>query len=84
MRHALLATVLLSGLCSAAAAHTIPAAPTERCASSRIDKVEARQPARVRKLADMPPGKQLLGVFREVDGCPTPMIVRETVGMPGR
>ena len=50
------------------------------CRRPGADRVDARQPARARKLGEMPPARQVLGVFRTVDGCPTPIVVRDTVG----
>ena len=60
----------------------------------RIGKVFARHAYGMRRwvdlfsvrvaLTDDPPAKQLLGVYREVGGCPTPAVVREDVGAPNR
>ena len=61
-----------------------PAAAAARCAPLAPVSAPKRQPARVRKLGEMPPGKQLLAVVREIDGCATLAVVRENVGMPGR
>jgi hypothetical protein len=59
-------------------------APAKPCPRPQMDRADARQPARMQKLGEMPPGKQILGLFREVDGCPTPIVVREEVGQPRR
>ncbi len=36
--------------------------------------------ASVRPLAEMPPAARVLTVYREVDGCPTPVVLRRGVG----
>ena len=33
-----------------------------------------------RKLGDLPPASQIYAVYNEVDGCPTPVVVREGIG----
>lgn len=78
MRSALIVLAVLPLL-----AATKPA-PVKPCARPQADRVDARQPARMRKLGEMPPAKQILGVLREVDGCPQPIVVREEVGQPRR
>ncbi|HEU0044885.1 hypothetical protein [Sphingomonas sp.] len=66
-------------------ASPLPAATLQKtCPTRAADRVTARQPARIRPLADMPPARLIKGVFREVDGCPQPIVVREQVGEPGR
>ena len=79
MRPALLALTL--PLTAATAPVTTP---LKRCAYPTPDTVAAREPARVRPLAAMPPAKLLLGVYNEVDGCPRPIVVRAQVGAPRR
>ena len=77
----MLALVLLS-LTTA----TSPAAPVSAkvCKKPDFEKIERKGPARLGKLGDMPPGKQILTVYNEVDGCPQPIVVRDGVGMPGK
>lgn len=36
--------------------------------------------ARPRTLADMPPAAQIYTVYNVVDGCPTPVVVRDGIG----
>jgi hypothetical protein len=52
------------------------AAPKERC--QRIGVHDARAPLSPvhRKLGELPPGDTLLAVYRQVDGCMEPVIVR--------
>jgi hypothetical protein len=38
------------------------------------------QPARIRKLGEMPPADQVLTVYRTEDGCPKPVVVRRDIG----
>ncbi len=33
-----------------------------------------------RKLGDLPPASEIYAVYNEVDGCPTPVVVREGIG----
>lgn len=44
----------------------------------------ARPGVRVRPLGEMPPAKQVLGVYREANGCTEPVVVRERVGAAPR
>lgn len=60
------------------------ATPPKRCAKPAVERAEARRPLQMRKLGDMPPARQIKGVFNEVDGCPAPIVVRDSVGLPGR
>ena len=46
--------------------------------------VDGRQPARVRPLSAMPPGKLLYGVYHEQGGCSVPIVLREKVGVSDR
>ena len=57
--------------------------PFKPCARPAAE-AERRAPARQRKLGEMPPAKQLLGVVRAFDGCHSPVVVKGSVGMPGR
>jgi hypothetical protein len=85
MRLALLATLLIATPLAAAPPESVtPAATGARCAPMMPASADKRQPARVRKLGEMPPGKQLLAVVRGIEGCATLAVVRENVGMPGR
>ena len=61
-------------------AASTPPLPGKACARPTSERVRTSEPVRARKLGEMPPGKQLLAVYREVDGCPKPIVVREEVG----
>jgi hypothetical protein len=78
MRAALLAFPLLFTAAPSAAQLPKP------CDATEPQRVDQRQPARIRKLSEMPPGTQMLAVLREVEGCYRPVVVRERVGSPPR
>ena len=65
----------------AAAAATAPLSPT-RCDRPTSQRVDTPVSANVRPLGEMPPARQILGVLRILDRCPTPIVVREQVGQP--
>ena len=52
----------------------------------RFNVVPADLPAPppVRRLGELPPGDTVLAVYREVEGCPEPVIVRYGDGRPAR
>ena len=54
------------------------------CVKPKFEQVEQKQRFRAGKLGDMPPATQVLGVYNEVDGCPQPIVVRDSVGMPAK
>lgn len=86
MRYVILAAI--AG-CAAAAASAAPVAgpagpprfdvtdTAERC-RTRPDVIPAGtlEPPAPHRLVDQPPGDTILAVYREVDGCPVPVIVR--------
>ncbi|HEY0086574.1 MAG TPA: hypothetical protein VGB65_11770 [Allosphingosinicella sp.] len=58
-----------------------PEAPMGRfrqdsCKRPEVHQAEAPKPAESRKLGELPPGDLILTVYREVDGCIDPLIVR--------
>ena len=64
---------------------TIAASPNPRPAlkhcDARLQHADRdSMPARARKLSEMPPANQIKTVYREMDGCPKPMIVRRDIG----
>lgn len=75
--------IILAALPSVAAERPTPA-PLKQCAQPQPEQIEARHPIGMRKLGEIAPAKQLLGVYRSVDGCPNPIVVREEVGLPKR
>jgi hypothetical protein len=48
----------------------------DRCGRSDFHRAETPGPAEHSKLGDLPPGDTLLAVYRQVDGCLEPVIVR--------
>jgi len=51
------------------------------CQNSAVQKVEQRKtPVGSHRLTAEPPAKQVLTVLRTVDGCSTPVVIREDVG----
>lgn len=85
MRPALLVIALLP-LTAATAQTAAPsaAAPLKPCDKPLAQKIGQRGPVGASKLGDMPPAKQLLGVYNAIDGCPAPIVVRDSVGLPAR
>ena len=71
-------------LALAAAAAPAPTIRTQPCRRAAAEPVAARPSSPVRRLGDMPPARQVLGVYRSIDGCPTPVVVRDEVGANGR
>lgn len=47
---------------------------------ARVRPVGDPEAGRFRRLGDLPPAAHLLTVFRVVDGCPAPVIVRADIG----
>lgn len=72
-------SLLLVGLATVAAAPN-PRPAAKQC-DARLQHADGdTAPARARKLNEMPPANQIKTVYREVDGCPKPMIVRRDIG----
>lgn len=58
---------------------TPPLHPHQPC-SARVQHAQGSEPAKVRKLNEMPPANQVLTVLRSEDGCPKPVVVRRDIG----
>jgi hypothetical protein len=58
-----------------------PAPVKPVCQNSAVQKAEQRKaPVGPHKLTAEPPAKQVLTVLRTVDGCSTPVVIRDDVG----
>ena len=66
------------------AAATVMSTPVHKCELPRSERATRNEPVRAHRLGEMAPGKQMLGIFNSVDGCPKPIVVREEVGQPRR
>ena len=71
-------------LALAAATGGTPVVHTEPCRRTAVEPVTTGQSIGPRRLGTMPPARQVLAVHRSVDGCPTPVVVRDQVGANGR
>ena len=74
-------TLCLAAILSLLAAPAL-AAPDEKRSCTRPDAHRARPaaPVRPRTLGELPPGSLELAVYRQIDGCQTPVIVRQNIG----
>lgn len=80
MRPALLA---LAALPLAAAATPRPVL-LKPCPQTTAQQAAMREPMRAHRLDEMGPARQVKGVYRTVDGCERPIVVRAEVGQPRR
>jgi len=71
---------LLVALALSAATTNAPPPAKPICPVSRIQQADAQQPPRIARLGDMPPAREIIAVLRTVDGCETPIVVRDEVG----
>lgn len=71
--------MLLLSLAAAATA-TPPIARNAPCRQPGTERAATRGSVRIRPLGEMPPARQVLAVYRSIDGCPTPVVVRDEVG----
>lgn len=70
-----------------AAALPNPAAPVARAdcpTDGGVHNVRRSERIEPRKLGELPPADHVLAVYREVDRCPAPVIVRYGIGSDGR
>lgn len=75
--------MILAALAATAAAptHADVVKPAARCADrTGLHFADAASPARFDRLDRLPPAALVLTVFREVGGCPTPVVVRYGIG----
>jgi hypothetical protein len=55
--------------------------PKKECVSPSARQVKTGPKlAGVHKLGEEPPVKQIMTVFREIDGCPVPVVLRQGIG----
>ena len=75
-------TLSLAAILSLLAAPALAAPPEEKRSCTRPDVHQARPaaPVRPRTLGELPPGNLELAVYRQIDGCQTPVIVRQNLG----
>jgi hypothetical protein len=52
------------------------------CRPPMVRPADREWKGELRRLGELPPGQLTLTVFREVDGCPDPLIVRYGIGSP--
>ena len=80
------ATTVIAALLAAAPATsttTAPVAPAGHCdASYGLHRADTAAATRFRLLGDLPPADLILTVYREIDRCPAPIIVRANIGAP--
>jgi hypothetical protein len=62
-----------------ALADPAPQTPQRRCATAAPTLV-AQGKAELKRLGDLPPANHMLALWRQVDGCPTPVVLREGIG----
>ena len=51
------------------------------CRRSDLHPAESVGKGRFNRLGELPPGQFVLTVYREVDGCPDPLIVGQPIGL---
>lgn len=67
-----------------AAQPAFPPKVADKCKPANVKAADGQIPsARARPLADMPPAVEIKALYREVNGCPKPIVVRRNVGNPG-
>ena len=69
-------------LSAATTAAPPPAKPI--CQVSRIEQADTQQKPHIARLGEMPPARHIIAVLRKVDGCETPIVVNEQVGINRR
>lgn len=85
----MLSTILFASLPMLAAAPVSGPAGTSalaqagKCPDLRPRLVRPAGESGPRRLGDLPPGRLELTVYREVDGCPIPAVLREGIGGAG-
>jgi hypothetical protein len=62
------------------AALVVPAAEPVRCLPREPQLAEADRRAVPKRLGDLPPAQHYLAVYRAIDKCPAPVIVRYGIG----
>ncbi len=75
---------LLVALALSAATTAAPPPAKPICQVSRIEQADTQQKPRIAQLGEMPPAKHIIAVLRTVDGCETPIVVNEEVGINRR
>ena len=75
-------TLSLAATLSLLAAPALAAPPEEKRTCGRPDVHHARRgaPVRPRNLGELPPGNLELAVYRQLEGCEVPAIVRQNIG----
>jgi len=64
----------------AAPVFATPSENKRTCARPDVHQARPAAPIRPRTLIELPPGNLELAVYRQIDGCQTPVIVRQNVG----
>lgn len=81
----LLVLALIPLAATTVAAVERPRLATPKSCGGELRPVEQdKEPMRPNKLGELPPASQFLTVYREVDGCPKPVVVRRDIGAPRR
>ncbi len=57
--------------------------PPAHCTRPDRLKVDGQPMAGTQRLGDLPPADQIKTVYREMNGCPAPLVVRSGVGASG-
>ena len=66
------------------AALVVPAAEPAKCVPRAPQLAEADRRAAPEKLGELPPAQHYLTVYRAIDKCPAPVIVRYGIGKQQR
>ena len=77
--------VLPLGVASAEAQRVVEPAVKASCRGGPVVAAETGPATGViRKMGDLPPAAQIQTVWRQVDGCPTPVVLRDGIGANAR
>lgn len=68
----------------AAAAEPMTPGGPKPCHADQSRRADARTALHPQKLGQLPPADLLSAVYRSVDRCPTPVVLRKDVGAPVR
>lgn len=74
------ALILPIALLAAAPALAAPPQARPACDRPQLFATHGRERVELKRLDQLPRAKQYLTVFREIDRCPAPIIVRDDIG----
>ena len=74
------ALILLPATATLAQSAVYPANPVKQCKPGAMMARQSAPMVGVQRLDKMPPATAFRTVYREVDGCPTPVTLRKDIG----